>query len=71
MTDPMEVVATLCERYQTAVSANDSAAYGRLFAADAIRVRRRAGNPNTDRTKSRKANKGTTTSRRGTFNPGR
>jgi ketosteroid isomerase-like protein len=38
MIDPMEVVETMCERYQTAVSANESAAYGRLFAADAIRV---------------------------------
>ena len=38
MTDPMEIIETLCQRYQAAVSANDSAAYGRLFAADAIRV---------------------------------
>ena len=38
MTDPMEVIETLCKRYQAAVSANDSTAYGRLFAADAIRV---------------------------------
>ena len=38
MIDAMEVVETMCERYQTAVSANDSAAYGKLFTADAIRV---------------------------------
>ncbi|MDP6389222.1 MAG: SgcJ/EcaC family oxidoreductase [Alphaproteobacteria bacterium] len=38
MTDPMKVIETLCERYQTAVSANDSAQYGSLFATDAIRV---------------------------------
>jgi uncharacterized protein (TIGR02246 family) len=38
MTDAMEVVETMCERYQAAVSANDSAAYGKLFCADAIRV---------------------------------
>lgn len=38
MIDPMEVVEKMCERYQAAVCANDSTAYGRLFAADAIRV---------------------------------
>jgi len=38
MIDAMEVVETMCERYQTAVSNNDSAAYGNLFAEDAIRV---------------------------------
>ena len=38
MTDAMEVVETMCERYQSAVSANASTAYGRLFCADAIRV---------------------------------
>ena len=38
MIDAMEVVETMCERYQTAVSANDSVAYGRLFCEDAIRV---------------------------------
>ena len=38
MIDPMEVVEIMCERYQSAVSANDSDAYGRLFAIDAIRV---------------------------------
>ncbi len=32
MTDPLEVVQQLCERYQTAVSNNDSASYSRLFA---------------------------------------
>ena len=35
---PMEFVETFCERYQSAVSANDSAAYGSLFAPDAIRI---------------------------------
>ncbi len=38
MTDPMEVVETMCERYQTAVSDNDSGAYRKLFAEDAIRI---------------------------------
>ncbi|MEO3431193.1 SgcJ/EcaC family oxidoreductase [Pelagibius sp. CAU 1746] len=38
MADPMEVVKSMCARYQTAVSANDSTAYGKLFAEDAIRV---------------------------------
>lgn len=38
MTDAMEVVETMCERYGDAVSANDSAAYRALFASDAIRV---------------------------------
>ena len=38
MTDPMEVVKKLCERYQTAVSNNDSDAYSKLFAEDAIRI---------------------------------
>lgn len=33
-----EVVADLCERYAGAVSANDSLAYSRLFAGDAIRI---------------------------------
>jgi uncharacterized protein (TIGR02246 family) len=38
MIDAMKVVETMCERYQAAVSANDSAAYGKLFFVDAIRV---------------------------------
>ena len=38
MIDPMEVVEIMCDRYQQAVSANDSAAYGSLFCADAIRM---------------------------------
>ena len=38
MTDPMEIVAMMCESYQTAVSANDAVAYGRQFTDDAIRV---------------------------------
>jgi len=38
MTDPMEIVEKLCERYQHAVSANDSTAYSKLFAGDAIRI---------------------------------
>lgn len=38
MTYPMEVVQQLCERYQAAVCNNDSEAYGRLFADDAIRI---------------------------------
>lgn len=38
MTDAMEIIETMCERYSAAVSANDSAAYERLFCDDAIRV---------------------------------
>lgn len=38
MIDAMEVVEVMCERYQAAVSANDSSAYRKLFAPDAIRV---------------------------------
>lgn len=38
MIDAMEVVETMCERYQTAVSNNDSGAYRMLFAEDAIRI---------------------------------
>lgn len=36
--DAIEVVQAMCERYQAAVNANDSAAYRKLFAADAIRI---------------------------------
>ena len=38
MTDAKAIVQNMCERYQAAVSANDSKAYGSLFASDAIRV---------------------------------
>ena len=38
MVDASEVFKNICERYQAAVSANDSAAYRKLFAADAIRI---------------------------------
>lgn len=38
MIDANEVLKTVCEKYQAAVSANDSAAYGKLFATDAIRI---------------------------------
>ena len=38
MIDPMEIVESMCHRYQTAVSANDSVQYGKLFTDDAIRV---------------------------------
>jgi len=38
MTNPMHIIEDLCTRYQSAVSANDAAAYGKLFAEDAIRV---------------------------------
>jgi uncharacterized protein (TIGR02246 family) len=33
-----EVVKSMCERYASAVNANDSVAYSKLFAADAIRM---------------------------------
>jgi uncharacterized protein (TIGR02246 family) len=38
MIDANEVVQAMCEKYQAAVTANDSAAYRKLFAADAIRI---------------------------------
>lgn len=38
MNNPTEIVASICHLYQTAVSANDSAAYGRLFAPNAVRL---------------------------------
>jgi uncharacterized protein (TIGR02246 family) len=33
-----DVVAAMCERYASAVNANDAAAYAKLFTADAIRI---------------------------------
>ncbi len=38
MIDANEVVKEMCAKYQAAVSANDSAAYRKLFATDAIRI---------------------------------
>ena len=38
MTEAMEVVKSICASYQAAVSANDSAAYARQFAPDAVRL---------------------------------
>ena len=38
MIDAMEVVETMSERYQAAVSNNDAGAYRMLFAEDAIRI---------------------------------
>jgi ketosteroid isomerase-like protein len=38
MIDANEIVKAMCEKYSAAVSANDSVAYGKLFAADAIRI---------------------------------
>jgi uncharacterized protein (TIGR02246 family) len=38
MIDANEVLKAMCDKYAAAVSANDSAAYGKLFAADAIRI---------------------------------
>ncbi|AFZ34981.1 hypothetical protein Sta7437_1414 [Stanieria cyanosphaera PCC 7437] len=38
MSDANEVLKVMCEKYQAAVSANDSVAYGKLFATDAIRI---------------------------------
>ena len=36
MIDANEVLKAMCEKYQAAVCANDSAAYRKLFATDAI-----------------------------------
>ena len=38
MSQADQVVAAMCQRYAGAVNANDSVAYGRLFAPDAIRI---------------------------------
>lgn len=38
MPDANEIFKAMCSQYQAAVSANDSVAYGKLFAADAIRI---------------------------------
>lgn len=38
MIDANEILKAMCEKYQAAVSTNDSVAYGKLFAADAIRI---------------------------------
>lgn len=38
MIDANGVLKAMCEKYQAAVSANDSEAYRRLFATDAIRI---------------------------------
>ena len=38
MTDAIDIVTSICEKYQAAVSANDSDAYRQLFAEDAIRI---------------------------------
>jgi hypothetical protein len=36
MINAQEVLKTMCEKYQAAVSANDSVAYGRLFAVSMV-----------------------------------
>jgi len=38
MTNLQEIVTAMCQRYQSAVSANDAAAYGALFAPEAVRL---------------------------------
>lgn len=38
MSDAEQVVASMCEAYASAVNAGDSAAYEKLFTADAIRM---------------------------------
>lgn len=38
MSNADEVVAAMCQAYAGAVNASDSEAYGKLFAADAIRI---------------------------------
>lgn len=38
MIDANEVFKTMCDKYQAAVNANDSEAYHKLFASDAIRI---------------------------------
>ena len=38
MTDAKKIFQEMCDKYQDAVNANDSQAYGKLFAADAIRI---------------------------------
>lgn len=38
MANAYDVVKSMCDAYAAAVNAGDSAAYGRLFASDAIRI---------------------------------
>ena len=38
MNSANEVVKAMCQRYRAVVNANDSSAYGKLFAEDAIRI---------------------------------
>jgi ketosteroid isomerase-like protein len=38
MANAEDVVKSMCEAYANAVNAGDSAAYGRLFTADAVRI---------------------------------
>ncbi len=38
MIDAQKILQELCDKYSAAVSANDSTAYGKLFAKDAIRI---------------------------------
>ena len=38
MIDANKILQELCDKYSAAVSANDSTAYGKLFAKDAIRI---------------------------------
>ncbi len=64
MIDANEVLKTMCEKYQAAVSANDSIAYGKLFAADAIRIPP-GSDLNMAQTRSRRTSKRTMMSRNG------
>ena len=70
MTDPMAVVEKHCERYQTAVSNNDSEAYSNLFAEDAIRIPP-GSEPEHGRDEIRRGEQSTMTSLDGPFDPGR
>lgn len=38
LTDPMAVLESVCKSYQESVSSNDSVAYARQFATDAVRL---------------------------------
>jgi uncharacterized protein (TIGR02246 family) len=38
MIEANDILKAMCEKYQAAVNANDSVAYGKLFATDAIRI---------------------------------
>ena len=68
MSHAEEVVRSMCERYASAVNANDSMAYSKLFTQDAVRIPP-GSDPEYVRTKFERANRPTTTSPNGASGP--